>query len=166
MTSSTIKDITGNKLLKKVMYRPKYNAKVMLIIGLLLQVSLDWRLMGLGLFMIIMAGINLKFGQDHKVIDLYDHSITIYNVNEEHEITISLDDIVEWRCYNGKQTADYLVIKTADDLYTITTFNAKVVTHYLWNKLPQQEGRTKTFAHLKNSDEPSKWKKWFQNLLK
>ena len=98
---------TKGNFVEAICFKPKMPVITFLIIGILMLIPNNIYLRILGIFCIAMAVIVLKLVEDHKVIDVFDEGVMIY----ENDLAcfIDYDDIKMWTVKhdNGHDTIEF-----------------------------------------------------------
>ena len=107
-------EISG-EILKRIMYRPKFAIYFCSALGLALCLSLNLLLIGLGLGIIALSIFVYTRLEDHKVLDIYNGFLVVYNIDDEALARkIVFDDIEEWGLKNSEMGVDAIMIRLKD----------------------------------------------------
>ncbi len=166
---------TKGNLVKIVLFKPRLAVVICLAVGVALGIFVPY-LLGkiLGLFFAMMALAVLFLIPEHKVLDIYDEGMIVYNSkNSEQAFWLDYEDVASWKIEHT-DGHDFLEFVLADGSKTgVDTFQVdsayKVLDKYMHDKeyhviqakknkekpLVLPEWVRKRFENESSEDEPS-----------
>lgn len=127
----------NGKLLGSITYKPNKTILIVMVVGCACIV-LFRNLFGLvfGGFIFALACFVFFTVKDHKVMDVYDDALILYdNKDDSRVLQLSLDEIVEWNVNRDENYLITLKLKDGEQLGA-QTFQVNEVNHLLKRVLP------------------------------
>ena len=153
--------LRDGQMVVTINYKPKTAYMITILVSVALCLSFNWILVAFGVFVLALSCFVLFYVKDHKVMDIYDYYVLIYNLDNDMVRRINYEEVTEWTCKHGETGADAIMLKLVDEevIYKDTFHTGKA--YRAFNKImPEKESQARKDA------ESAKTKLKFSNPFK
>ena len=148
-TKSLYKDISlyeSNEEPKKIMYKPRWTAPALLVIGILLIIS--WKIYSIiiGIIVIFTAYIVQFKVEDKVALSIYSDHLLIHDPNDQNKaICLEYGEIKTWGRQDDQSVADGISFLVGDEIYKVETYRLREAYSELGRHIGDKQAKSSIF---------------------